>query len=110
MILVLCRSGLFFDTLRSMAGGGDFLRFHEGNLSAFTVAVAESKPDLVVYEPSFFVDPAPYKLASPKTRFIVVGNPGDEDRTDEALRQGAVAALHKPLVPSETLSVLALAR
>ncbi len=110
MILVLCRSALFFETLASMAPDEEFRRSPEGDLALFARELERAKPELAIYEASYFIDPAPYRLASAATRFVVAGDPGDERRTDEALRYGAVAALQKPLVPGETLAVLALAR
>lgn len=110
MIFVLCRSEFFFKTLASMAPGEEFCRFPGVDLAAFAVELERIKPELAVYETSYFVDPAPFRLVSPATRFVVAGDPGDERRTDEALRYGAVAALQKPLVAGETLAVLALAR
>lgn len=110
MILVLCRSEIFFETLASMSADENFRRFTGTDLSSFSAELAKIRPELVIYETSYFVDPAPFRLASPATRFVVAADPGDELRTEEALRHGAVAALHKPLVAGETLAVLALAR
>ncbi len=110
MILVLCRSELFFETLKSFAAGESLTRFPGDDLQAFAAEIADKKPEIVVYDPSYFVDPAPFRLVSPSTRFVVTADPGDEGRVGEALRYGAVASLGKPLVAGEATTVFALAR
>lgn len=109
MILVVCRSEGLFSALKEFAKGMDLARFEGEVHETLASRIASDKPAAVVYEPFFFVDPAPYRLGSPSTRFVVVGSPGDEDRTEEALSLGAVSVLHKPLIAREVLSALSLA-
>lgn len=108
MIMVICRSKLFYATLKALSGAGEIKRLDTDDLAVITARIASEKPVVVVYEPSFFIDPAPYRLVSPATKFVIVGAPGDEDRTGEALRYGASAILHKPLVEGEVRGVLTL--
>lgn len=109
MILVVCRSEGFFSALREFAKGMELERFEGEVHETLKERIASDRPAAVVYEPFFFVDPAPYRLGSPSTRFIVVGSPGDEDRVEEALSLGAVSVLHKPLIAREVLNALSLA-
>lgn len=110
MIMVLCRSEHFFSTLRAFWDSSDLIRLEAEDLAGIMARVASEKPSAVVYEPSFFIDPAPFRIVSPATKFVVLGAPGDEQRTEEALRYGAAAVMHKPLVEGEVRGVLALVR
>ncbi len=63
---------------------------------------------LVVYEPSFFIDPSQWRSISPATGFVVLASPGEENGAFQALRHGAAAVIHKPFIPAEAQKILAL--
>ncbi len=114
MIAVVCKSSCLGQELVAMA--------QDETVAAFA---AEDSPDAdwegwlaatltkglvraVFYEPRFFVDPAPFRAASPDTSFVVLCAPGDEGLARDAMARGARAMLEKPVDPKEFRSVLSL--
>lgn len=63
---------------------------------------------VVFYEPSFFIDPAPYRHISPATRFVVLASPGEESEGLRSLSYGASAFLGKPVDESSVHGVFQL--
>lgn len=63
---------------------------------------------LVLYESRFFVDPSPFREISPKTRFVVLSSPGEEQNVQQALVCGACAVIDKPLQAIDVRGILSL--
>lgn len=117
MIVILCKSACLADELVALAGpdhGEAFIAgatdgtpieravpWLEGRLKANDVSI-------VFFETRFFVDTAPYRAISPRTKFVVISAPGEEGDTQKAIASGAVAMIEKPVNPKDVRGVLSL--
>jgi hypothetical protein len=123
MTTILCRSGFLAKELARFAGPESAIAWPAGdetfgrpNAGHPTVSpeqwlsdcLREHNVSLVLYEPRFFIDPARFRAISPRTRFVVLASPGEEDDTQTALVCGACAAIGKPLNAQEVRGVLSL--
>ena len=117
MIAILCRSACLASEIEEMAGDEKTLAYAaipEGVDAVSYVAWLEealrnNAVSTVLYEPRFFVDPSVFRAISPKTRFIVLASPGEEDDTRSALMHGATAVISKPVTAQDVRGVLTLA-
>lgn len=115
MIALVCRSAMLAAELKSIIGSTDTVSFGSGDEESVARSekwlldlIRRDPVSLVIFEPDFFVDPSRFRLASPKTRFIVLASPGEEDNARKALVCGASAVIDKPLVAQDVRGVLAL--
>jgi hypothetical protein len=128
MTLIICRSACLASELAGIAGSNEVL-FYGTREPGSAIQEKRADPDevdpecerwlrerllsgtvsLVLYESRFFVDPAAFRALSPATRFVVIGAPGDEQNTREALACGAAGAIEKPVDFGNARGVLALA-
>jgi hypothetical protein len=114
MIAVVCKSACLAQELTAMAQDETVATFaSEISPDAdwkgwLAETLAGGRVRAVLFEPRFFVDPAPFRAASPDSRFVVMCAPGDEGLARDALARGARAILEKPVDPKEFRSVLSL--
>ena len=102
MIAIVCRSAYLASTLAGILSGERVVRFAPEDTghdvrSWLSGTLMGNRISVVFYEPSFFVDPAPYRSMSPSTRFVVLASPGEESAGNDALAFGAAAMLAKPV-------------
>ena len=117
MIAILCRSACLASELAEMAGEKKTLAHATIPESAavspaawLEEALRSNSVSTVLYEPRFFVDPSAFRAISPKTRFIVLASPGEEDETRSALIHGASAIISKPVTAQDVRGALTLAQ
>ncbi|HOC28623.1 MAG TPA: hypothetical protein PKH40_02975 [Treponemataceae bacterium] len=116
MIVIVCRTRLFGADLLELAGGygsvRNVLSTQDGSisevLSELSSILVSHNIRTVIYEPSCFIDPAPFRTLSPSTRFIVVSAPGEETSVRTALLYGANGVIFKPVRQDELDGVLTL--
>ena len=117
MTTILCRSGFLAEELKRFTGpeptiswpaGGETVGTEVSPEQWLSACLREYAVSLVLYEPRFFVDPARFRAISPRTRFVVLSSPGEEEDTQTALVCGACAAIGKPLNAQEVRGVLSL--
>ncbi len=116
MIVIVCKSRLFGTDLLEIAGGYGAVSAVlctqasglSDVLSELSSILVSNSASVVLYEPSCFIDPAPFKKLSPATHFIVLSAPGDENSIRTALLHGANAVVNKPVNREELDGVLAL--
>lgn len=102
MIAIVCRSSYLASTMSAMLCGERSMWFGTDDTMPdprrrLSDALVKNRVSVVFYEPSFFVDPAPYRTMSPSTRFVVFVGPGEESSGRDALAFGAAAMLAKPV-------------
>lgn len=102
MIVVICRSAFLASSIAGMIPTEQVVwtsknSSHEDTMQWLASLLCEQNIGLVIYEPSFFVDPSPFRKKSPATSFIVLTSPGEETTGTEALACGAAALLAKPV-------------
>ncbi len=114
MTAILCRSALLAQELSAIIGAIDTLVFGSGNQTTASAVpwllecLRKNPVNLVIYEPCFFVDPSPFRLASPGTCFVVLAAPGEEEDARTALQCGTSAVIDKPVVAQDVRGVLSL--
>jgi hypothetical protein len=114
MTTILCRSGFLADELALVTGPESTLAYSRS--AGRGISPEQWLSDclrtypvfLVLYETRFFVDPARFRAISPRTRFVVLASPGEEDTAQAALVCGACAVIGKPLNAQELQGVLSL--
>ncbi len=102
MIAIVCRSAYLASSMSAMLSAEQALWHvpddtHTDPGAWLSAALLENRVSVVFYEPSFFVDPAPFRRMSPSTRFVVLAGPGEESAGNDALTLGAAAMLAKPV-------------
>jgi hypothetical protein len=111
MTSILCRSPFLASELAGIIGTDTqtiIPPMQEQFETWFGKHLHDNDVSLVLYEPRFFIDPSPFRIISPRTRFIVLSGPGDEQSTHSALISGACAAIEKPLIPQDVHGVISL--
>lgn len=115
MTTIVCRSPFLARELATLVGA-DSVSVYPAEPGAPEVfrpewlmrCLAENPVALVLYEPRYFVDPAPFRAASPETHFVIISGPGDERNALMALANGASAVIEKPCVARDVCGVLSL--
>ena len=112
MTTILCRSAFLAEELARFAAPESTMAYSSGVPVSpeqwLSDCLRDNAVSLVLYEPRFFVDPARFRAISPRTRFVVLASPGEEEDTQTALVCGACAAIGKPLNAQEIRGVLSL--
>jgi hypothetical protein len=113
MMTIVCKSAHLASELATMVRAADSAICPTGSgCDAPDVwlsrTLAKNAVSVVFYEPSFFVDPAPFRTISPGTSFVVLAGPGDEQDARRAMVCGACAVIGKPLVPQDVDGVMSL--
>jgi len=102
MIAVVCGSTFLASFIAGMIPADQVVCYPQDYANQDTTQwlsrlLCEERISLVLYEPAFFIDPAPFRVKSPATNFVVLTSPGEETSGIEALSCGAVALLAKPV-------------
>lgn len=112
MIAIICRSAYLASAIAVMLPGEDVQRCTAATSAEgarwLAALLSGTTVSVVLYEPCFFIDPAPYRSMSPATRFIILAGPGEEPEGLRALSCGAAAFLGKPFDTSAINGVLKL--
>lgn len=111
-MIILCRSSFLASELAGISGGKDYTFKQTGieqNLSLWLKEeLSQKKISLVFYESGLTIDPSPFRIVSPSTRFVFIADTGEDAFSRKALDSGAQAVIHKPLDTGEVLGVLSL--
>lgn len=112
MIAIICRSAHLASSIAGMLPFEQTLQYapgtHEEGKQWLSSLLSNRRVSVVFYEPSFFIDPAPYRKISPSTRFVVLAGPGEESEGLRSLSYGASAFLGKPVDESSVHGVFRL--
>ncbi len=112
MIAIICRSAHLASSIADMLPfehARQYTPEAETDAGTWLASLLSARNiSVVFYEPSFFIDPAPYRKISPATRFIVVAGPGEEPDGIRSLSYGASAFLGKPVDESSVHGVFRL--
>lgn len=114
MTTIVCRSAFVAAELALMTGQDNAIVYTGASShgqspeSWLSLLLERNSVSVVFYEPSFFIDPAPYRTISPETVFVVLAGPGEEETAREAMVRGACAVIGKPLNSQDVSGVLSL--
>lgn len=112
MIAIVCRSEHLASSIAGMVPVEHAQWYAQGVREEgekwLAALLSKKQVSVVFYEPFFFVDPAPYRIISPSTRFVVLASPGEESEGVRSLSCGASAFLGKPVDESSLHGVFQL--
>jgi len=113
MMTIVCRSANLASELASLAGAADTAicpidSVNDSPDAWLSRTLSKNSVSVVFYEPSFFVDPAPFRTISPGTSFVVLAGSGEEQDARRAMVCGACAVIGKPLIPRDVDGVMSL--